>query len=94
MSDREVRITPRTTARMRALKSFALLAPLGVLWVVLLSQVLSAIFAEKVFYAGRFTSLHWVTYRDEAGLFVFIVVTSLAGACFLGWVLLNLIPKR
>ena len=94
MSDREVRITPRTTARTRALKSLVLFAPLGVLWLVLLGQVLSAIFAEKVFYAGRFTPLHWVTYRDEASLFVFVFVTSLAGVCFLGWILLNLIPKR
>jgi hypothetical protein len=94
MSDREVRITPRTSARTRALKSFVLFAPLGVLWVVFLVQVLAAIFAEKVFYAGRFTPLHWVTYRDEAALFVFVFVTSLAGVCFLGWVLLGLIPKR
>jgi hypothetical protein len=94
MPDREVRITPRTSARMRTLKSLAPLAPIGVLWLLLLSEIMSAIFAEKVFYAGRFTPLHWVTYREEAGLFVFVFVTSLIGVCFLGWLLLGLIPKR
>jgi hypothetical protein len=79
---------------MRTLKSLGPLAPIGVLWLLLLTEVLSAIFAEKVFYAGRFTSLHWVTYREEAGLFVVVFVTSLIGVCFLGWILLGLIPKR
>ena len=92
--DREVRIRRRASARMRALRSLAPLAPIGVLWLLLVSQVVSAIFAEKVFYGGRFTPLHWVTYKEEAGLFVFVFVTSLIGACFLGWILLGLIPKK
>ena len=79
---------------MRALRSLAPLAPIGVLWLLLLTEVLFAIFAEKVFYGGRLTSLHWVTYKEEAGLFVFVFVTSLMGACFLGWILLGLIPKK
>ncbi|WFU16828.1 hypothetical protein [Bradyrhizobium sp. CB3481] len=94
MPDRDVRITLKTSAGTRALKSFALLAPIGALWLLLLAEVLSAIFAEKVFYAGRLTPLHWVTYREEGGLFVFVFVTSLAGVCYLGWILLGLISHE
>ena len=79
---------------MRGLRFLGLMAPIGILWLLLLTEVLSAIFAEKVFYAGRFTPLHWVTYREEATLFVVVFVTSLGGVCFLGWVILGLIPKR
>lgn len=68
MEDRQVRITRRTGTRMRAFKSIAGLAPIAVLWLLLLTEVLSAIFAEKVLYAGRFTALHWVAYREEPTL--------------------------
>ena len=67
---------------------------IAVLWLLLLTEVLSAIFAGRVFYAGRFTSLHWVAYQEEAGLFVVVFVTSLVGVCFLGWIVLGLIPRR
>ena len=79
---------------MRALTSLGQMAPIGILWLLPLAEVLSAIFAEKVFYTGRFTPLHWVTYREEATLFVVVFVTSLVGVCFLGWIILGLIPKK
>ena len=79
---------------MRALKALVPLAPIAILWLLLLAELMSAIFAERVFYAGRFTPLHWVTFQEEAGLFVIVSVTSLIGVCFLGWILLGLIPKK
>ena len=94
MKDREVRITRRTSTTMRTIRSLAIFAPLGGLWLIAFIQVLFAIFAEKVLYAGRFTSLHWVTYREEPTLFVFVVVTSFVVAGFFGWVVLGLIPKK
>ncbi|MGY3496688.1 hypothetical protein ACVW1B_006107 [Bradyrhizobium sp. USDA 4502] len=78
---------------MRLPKSLAPLAPIFVLWLLLLAEVMCAVFAESVFFAGRFTPLHWVNYRDEPTLFVFVFATSLVGTVFLGWLLLGLIPK-
>ena len=79
---------------MRALRALAPLVPIAILWLLFLTELLSAIFAERVFYGGRGTPFHWVTFREEAGLFVFVFVASLIGACFLTWILLRLIPKR
>jgi hypothetical protein len=79
---------------MRTIRSLAIFAPLGGLWLIAFTQVLFAIFAEKVLYAGRFTSLHWVTYREEPTLFVFVVMTSFVVVGFFGWVVLGLIPKK
>jgi len=93
MKDREVRIMRRTNTTMR-INALATFAPLGVLWLIAFSQVLFAILAERVFYAGRFTPLHWVTYREEPTLFVFVVMTSFVIVGFFGWVILGLIPKQ
>ena len=93
MAKREVKITPRTGAKMRALKVLAPLAPIAMLWLLFLTELMSAVFAEQVFYGSRSTPLHWVTYREEPTLFVFVFVISLAGVGFLGRVLLGLIPK-
>jgi hypothetical protein len=90
---REVRIA-RTNTTMRMFKALAIFAPLGVLWLIAFTQVLFAIFAERVFYAGRFTPLHSVTYREEPTLFVFVVMTSFVIVGFFGWVILGLIPKQ
>lgn len=79
---------------MRAFKVLATIAPAAVLWPVAFAQVLSAIFAERVFYAARFTPFHSVTYREEPTLFVLVVVTSFVIVGFFGWVILGLIPKR
>ena len=79
---------------MRTLKALATIAPAAVLWLIAFVQVLSAIFAERVFYAGRFTSFHSVTYREEPTLFVFVVIMSFVIVGFFGWVILGLIPKR
>ena len=92
--NREVKITRKANPMMRSLKAIATLVPLVAVWLVAFTQVLSAIFAEKVFYAGRFTSFHAVIYREEPTLFVFLVVTSFVIVCFLGWAILGLIPKR
>jgi len=94
MKDREVRIARRTSTTMRTIKSLAICAPLGVLWLIAFTQVLFAIFAERVFYAGRFTPLHSVTYPEEPTLFIFVVVTSFVIVGFFGWVILGLIPKQ
>lgn len=90
----DVKITRRTNPIMRSLKAIATLVPLVAVWLVAFTQLLSAIFAGKVFYAGRFTSFHAVTYRDEPTLYVFLVTMSLVIACFFGWAILGLIPKR
>lgn len=79
---------------MRGLRSFAPLAPIAVLWLIFLAEVLSAIFAEQVFYAARGAPLHWVTYRNEPTMFTFVFATSLGGTCLLGWLLLGLLPKK
>jgi hypothetical protein len=79
---------------MRTYKALATLAPLAVVWLIAFTQVLSAIFAERVFYAGRFTPFHSVIYREEPALFVFVVVMSFVIAGFFGWAMLGLIPKR
>jgi CBS domain containing-hemolysin-like protein len=91
---RDVRIAARTSARMRTFKALATIAPAAVLWLIAFVQVLSAIFAEQVFYAGRFTPFHSVTYREEPTLFVFVVMMSFVIVSFFGWVILGLIPKR
>jgi hypothetical protein len=91
---KDVRITARTSEKMRTFKALATLAPLAVLWLIAFAQVLSAIFAERVFYAGRFTPFHSVTYREEPTLFVFVVVMSSVIVGFFGWAILGLIPKR
>lgn len=90
----DVKISRKTNSMMRSFKAIATLAPLVAVWLIALTQLLSAIFAEKVFYAGRFTSFHAVTYRDESTLFVFLVAMSFVIACFFGWAILGLIPKR
>ena len=89
-----VKITRRTNSLMRSFKAIATLAPLVAVWLVAFTQLLSAIFAEKVFYAGRFTSFHAVTFRGEPNLFVFLVAMSFVITCFFGWAILGLIPKR
>ena len=91
---RDVKITARSNARMRTFKVLATLAPAAVLWLIAFVQVLSAIFAERVFYAGRFTPFHSVTYREEPTLFVFVFMMSFVIVSFFGWVILGLIPKR
>ena len=94
MENQEVRIATRTNTTRRTLKALATSAPLGALWLVAFTQVLFAIFAERVFYAGRFTPFHEVTYREEPTLFVFVVMASFMIAGFLGWVILGLIPRQ
>jgi hypothetical protein len=92
--ERKVRISRRTSPTMRVFKAFATLIPLVVMWLIALTQMLFAIFAEKVFYAGRFTTLHPVTYREEPTLFVLVVVASLVIVGFFGWAILGLIPRQ
>jgi hypothetical protein len=89
--NRDVRTTRRSNCTFKALATFA---PLGVLWLIAFTQVLFAIFAERVFYAGRFTPLHSVTFREEPTLFVFVVMVSFVIVGFFGWVILGLIPKQ
>jgi CBS domain containing-hemolysin-like protein len=91
---RDIKISARTNAKVRTFKALAIIAPAAVLWLIALVQVLSAIFAERVFYAGRFTPFHPVIYREEPTLFVFVVVMSFVIVSFFGWVILGLIPKR
>jgi hypothetical protein len=79
---------------MRTFKALATFAPLIVLWIIALTQVLFAIFAERVFYAGRFTHFHSVTYREEPTLFVLVVMTSFVIVGFFGWAILGLIPRQ
>lgn len=78
----------------RALKALAGFALLSALWLIAFTQVLFAIFAERVFYGGRGTPFHSVTYRDEPTLFVFVVIASFVIVGFFGWVILGLIPKQ
>jgi CBS domain containing-hemolysin-like protein len=92
--NRDVRITRRSNTTMRTFKALATFAPLGVLWLIAFTQVLFAVFAERVFYAGRFTPFHSVTYREEPTLFVFVVMVSFVIVGFFGWVILGLIPKQ
>jgi hypothetical protein len=92
--NRDVRITRRSNTTMRTFKALATFVPLGVLWLIAFTQVLFAVFAERVFYAGRFTPFHSVTYREEPTLFVFVVMVSFVIVGFFGWVILGLIPKQ
>lgn len=88
-----IRIAARSNARMRAGKTLATIVPAAVLWLIAFAQVLAAIFSRQVFYAGRFTHFHAVTYREEPTLFVFVVTISFLIVSFFGWVILRLIPK-
>jgi hypothetical protein len=94
MENREVRIPRRTNKTIRTIKSLAIFAPIGVLWLIALTQVLFAVFAEKVFYGARSVPFHAVTYRQEPTLFVLVVTASFVVVGFFGWVILGLIPRR
>lgn len=94
MTGQKVRIPRRTNAMMRKAKSVAAWSLLAALWLLLLAEVLSAVFTMRVFYGDKFTPLHWVSSQAEPSLFGFVLIGSLAGTCFFGWVLLRLIPKR
>ncbi|NOJ47817.1 hypothetical protein [Bradyrhizobium archetypum] len=79
---------------MRTFKALATLVPVALLWLIAFAQVLSALFAQRVFYAGRFTTFHSVTYREEPTLFVFVLMMSFVIVSFFGWLILGLLPKR
>jgi hypothetical protein len=94
MTDREIRITPRTGPATRVIRAVGPLIPIALMWLFFLTNVISATFAGKVFYVGRSTPPGWITYQDKPGIFVFLIVVSLTGSCFFGWVLLGLFPRR
>lgn len=94
MIRQKVKIPRRTNAVMRKAKSIGEWSLLAALWLLFLAEVLSAVFAERVFYGDQGTPLQWVSYRAAPGLFSFVSAVSIAGTCFFGWVLLRLIPKR
>lgn len=94
MTRQKVTIPRRANARMRKAKSVAAWSLLAAGWLLFLAEVLSAVFTQRVFYGDKFTPLHWVSYQAEPGVFSFVLIGSLAGTCFFGWVLLRLIPKR
>jgi hypothetical protein len=92
--NRQVKLTRRTTPLMRTLKTVMMLLPLIAVWMIALTQLVFAVFAEKVFFAARSIPFHAVTHREEPALFVFLVVISFVIVSFFGWAILGLIPKR
>jgi hypothetical protein len=95
MTRPKVKIPRRTNAVMRKAKSVATWSVVAAIWLFFLAEVLSGVFAERVFFGDQFTGQwDWVSYRAAPGLFSFVLTSSLAGACFFGWVLLISIPKR
>jgi len=94
MTSQKVEIPRRTNAVMRKAKAVAEWSLLAAMWLFFLAEVLSAVFAERIFYGDEGIPLQWVSYRAAPFLFSFVLTGSLAGTCVFGWVLLILIPKR